>query len=83
MAWERTSEGRKPYPNQVVFVLPAGIFCVCELEGLEIEPITALRRIVHEVTRMGNLGVKGDTVESAAGYGDAGGATAVLVASSM
>jgi hypothetical protein len=57
MAWERTSEGRKPYPNQVVFVLPAGIFCVCELENADVEPIPRLRRIVHHVVRYASASV--------------------------
>jgi hypothetical protein len=78
--WERTSEGRRQVANQVVFVLPAGMFCVCELEAPEAEPITALRRIVNELTRMGNLGTRGDSNVPAAHYGDDSGVTAAISA---
>ena len=78
--WERTSEGRRQSPNQVVFVLPAGLFCVCEVEGPSSEPITALRRIVHHVSRAGSLGPRGDINTPSAYYGDDGGLTATISA---
>lgn len=78
--WERTSEGRRQAPNQVVFVLPAGLFCVCELEGPDAEPITTLRRIVHHLTRAGNLGARGDSNTPAAYYSDDSSVTAAISA---
>ncbi|GEM_PF-4576707 len=81
MVWERTAEGRKPYPNQVVFLLPAGMFCVCELEGCEVEPITELRRIMHTVTRMGAIGARDHSSASPDFFlGDDGGVTAAIAA---
>lgn len=78
--WERTSEGRRQAPNQVVFVLPAGMFCVCELEGPEVEPITALRHIMYYVSRAGNPGVRDDFNAPAAYYGNDSGVTAAISA---
>ena len=60
MCWERTAEGRGKAPNQVVFVLPAGMFCICEVEAPDAAPIDALRRISHALSRAGNLGSRGD-----------------------
>ena len=78
--WERTSEGRRQAPNQVVFVLPAGLFCVCELEGPEAEPIAALRRIMHAISRASHSGARDDFNAPAAYYGDDSGLTAAISA---
>ena len=78
--WERTGEGRRQAPNQVVFVLPAGLFCVCELESSDAEPITALRRIMHYVSRAGGLGVRDDSNAPAAYYGNDSSVTAAISA---
>ena len=60
MTWERTSEGKKPYPNQVVFILPAGLFCVCELDRPDAGSIEALRSIMHAVSRFATLAARSD-----------------------
>ncbi len=69
LCWERTAEGRRQAPNQVVFVLPAGLFCVCEVEAPDAPPIDALRRIMHLLSRSGALGPCDDTETPAAYYG--------------
>lgn len=87
MAWERTCEGRKQSPNQMVFVLPGGMFCVCELEGCEIEPITALRQIAHAVVKMGSsmgsIGVRDSSNDSPDYYLGDDASAAVAVAATI
>jgi hypothetical protein len=63
LAWERTAEGRKNYPAQFVFVLPAGMFCVCEVENSDTANIRALRGIVHALVCLGNAGAESGDVQ--------------------
>lgn len=78
LAWER-GEGRKPYPPQLVFVLPAGMFCVCEVESNDAPGLRSLRQMVHELARLGSLSAAvGSVAES--GGGDGGESIAIMAA---
>lgn len=66
VSWERMAEGRKNFPAQFVFVLPAGMFCVCELESPDTVKLQTLRHISHELARLGKAGVESEGVAKAA-----------------
>ena len=60
MAWERAAKGKKAYPPQFVFTLPAGMFMVCELESIDQGTIDRLRRIVHLLVRVNSRAAGSD-----------------------
>ena len=66
VSWERIGEGRKNFPAQFVFVLPAGMFCVCELENPDAVKLQALRHISHTLARLGRAGAESEGVAKAA-----------------
>lgn len=78
LAWER-GEGRKPYPPQFVFVLPAGMFCVCEVESTDVQGLRSLRQMVHELSRLGSSSADIGSVADSGG-GDGGESIAIMTA---
>jgi hypothetical protein len=54
LAWERAPKGKKEFPPQFVFILPAGLHVVCELETPGPADVARLRRIAHGLTRAGS-----------------------------
>jgi hypothetical protein len=80
LAWERAPKGRKELPAQFVFLLPAGLHAVCELEAADLAAVARLRRIVHSLARAGAAARLDASSASSAPAADGGEITAIMAA---
>ncbi len=80
LAWERAPKGKKDLPPQFVFILPAGLHVVCELETPDPAGIARLRRILHALARAGAGARLDASVAPSAPAADGGEIAAIMAA---